>query len=116
MHQPLTKRINNFITSFSNLNGLILVIVIALCLIGMLAVYSASLNMEGSFFKKAFGRQMIWLLLGGLLTAAIYFIQKKLMESEKANSEQSEGAKSCPLTSKMSREGRLPKIQRVLRD
>jgi len=79
MHQPLTKRINNFITSFSNLNGLILVIVIALCLIGMLAVYSASLNMEGSFFKKAFGRQMIWLLLGGLLTAAIYFIQKKLI-------------------------------------
>ncbi|MCK9483013.1 MAG: rod shape-determining protein RodA [Candidatus Marinimicrobia bacterium] len=79
MRQPVTKRISNFISSFSNLNRLVLVIVIVLCLIGMLAIYSASLNMEGSFFQKAFGRQMIWLLMGGLLTAAIFFIQKKLI-------------------------------------
>ncbi|HPC35512.1 MAG TPA: rod shape-determining protein RodA [Candidatus Marinimicrobia bacterium] len=79
MHPPISKRINNFLNSFSNLNLAILVIVGLLCLIGMLSIYSASLNMEGSFFEKIIGRQLIWLVLSSLIAATIYFLQKKLI-------------------------------------
>jgi rod shape determining protein RodA len=79
MRQSIIKRISKFISSLSNLNRLVLAIVIALNLIGLLAVYSASLNMEGSFFQKVFGRQLVWLVVGSLLAAAIFFIQKKLI-------------------------------------
>jgi len=79
MRQSISKRFIHFIGSLSNLNRLIMVIVGLLCLIGLLSVYSASLNMEGSFFQKVFGRQMIWLVIGSLIAAAIYFLQKKLI-------------------------------------
>ena len=45
----------------------------------MLSIYSASLNMEGSFFEKIIGRQLIWLVLSSLIAATIYFLQKKLI-------------------------------------
>ena len=79
MRRSISKRINNFLNSFSNLNLAILVIVGLLCLFGMLSIYSASLNMEGSFFEKIIGRQLIWLVLSGLVAATIYFLQKKLI-------------------------------------
>lgn len=79
MRRSISKRFIHFIGSLSNLNRLIMVIAALLCLIGLLSVYSASLNMEGSFFQKVFGRQMIWLVIGSLIAAAIYFLQKKLI-------------------------------------
>ncbi len=35
--------------------------------------------MEGSFFEKIIGRQLIWLVLSSLIAATIYFLQKKLI-------------------------------------
>jgi len=79
VHRSISKRFTGFISSLSNLNRLIIVIVALLCFIGLLSVYSASLNMAGSFFQKVFGRQLIWLVVGCPIAAAIYFLQKKLI-------------------------------------
>jgi rod shape determining protein RodA len=79
MRRSIINSFNRFIGSLSNLNRLVLVFVALLCIIGILSVYSASLNMEGSFFQKGFGRQIIWLIAGSLVAAAIFFIQKKLI-------------------------------------
>jgi hypothetical protein len=62
MRRSIINSFNRFIGSLSNLNRLVLVFVALLCIIGILSVYSASLNMEGSFFQKGFGRQIIWLI------------------------------------------------------
>ncbi len=79
MRRRLSRQFGDFIGSLSNIHITILVLCVLLSLIGLLAMFSASLNMEGSFLTRPIGRQGLWFLGCGLATAIIYFIQKKLI-------------------------------------
>jgi rod shape determining protein RodA len=56
-----------------------LIVVGLVCIIGLLAVFSASSNENLSFWEKSIGRQVIWMFLGALLVTVIYFFKKELI-------------------------------------
>lgn len=56
-----------------------IVLVSLLCCIGLIALYSASLPVALPLFKKAVGRQFIWMILGLSFASVAFFIQKKLI-------------------------------------
>lgn len=66
-------------TSVSNLNISVVITVSLLCLAGLLALYSASLNIAAPFFKKVVGRQLIWVILGTASMISVVFIQRKTL-------------------------------------
>jgi rod shape determining protein RodA len=73
------KKNNLFDTSVSNLNIIMVITVGLLCLAGLLALYSASLNITAPFFKKVVGRQLVWMILGVACMISVMFIQRKVL-------------------------------------
>ncbi len=73
------RRIKLLNTSVSNLNVAVVVTVGLLCLAGLLALYSASLNITAPFFKKVVGKQLIWMIFGAICMISIIFIQRKTL-------------------------------------
>jgi len=66
----------------SKLNKLktgMLIVVSLVCIIGLLAVFSASSMESLSFWEKSIGRQVIWMFLGTLVATVIYFFKKELL-------------------------------------
>jgi len=63
---------------FSNTNVLLIILVTALCCIGLLALYSASLHIDLPFFKRVVGKQFVWIILGVILATVVFFVQKKI--------------------------------------
>ncbi len=53
--------------------------VLLLCVIGLFALFSASMHVEAPFFKKVIGRQLLWMIMGLLLIFAVFFMQKKIL-------------------------------------
>ncbi|MDO9548331.1 MAG: hypothetical protein Q7J65_05145, partial [Candidatus Marinimicrobia bacterium] len=51
-------------SSISNSNFLIALTVFLLCVAGLMALYSASLHVDASFFKKVIGKQLLWMICG----------------------------------------------------
>jgi rod shape determining protein RodA len=71
---------NKLITEpVSNTNLLILFLVALLALLGLVALYSASLQNQVSFFKRVVGKQLIWMIGGLLASGSVYFIRRKLI-------------------------------------
>jgi len=66
-------------SSISNSNYLIALTVFLLCVAGLMALYSASLHVEASFFKKVIGKQLLWMILGVITMFAIFLLQKKFL-------------------------------------
>ncbi len=64
---------------FSRTNLLIVILVTLLCAFGLVALYSASLHADQTFFHKAIGKQVLWLIFGIILATIVFFIQKKLI-------------------------------------
>lgn len=58
--------------------GLILLVVL-LCSVGLVAVYSASSTSEAPFFQRAAGRQVIWMILGSIVAFIIYITKREIM-------------------------------------
>ncbi|MBN2279422.1 MAG: rod shape-determining protein RodA [Candidatus Marinimicrobia bacterium] len=57
----------------------ILMITFALCVIGVISVYSASLHTGKPFMQNAAGKQMIRMVLGLFVGVFIFFVQKKVL-------------------------------------
>ncbi len=63
----------------SNLYLLLIPIVAALCFIGLIALYSSSQHVEGSFFQKVIGKQLLRMILGLFIAIGVFFVQKRLV-------------------------------------
>ncbi len=66
-------------SSISSGNVLLALTVLLLCVAGLLALYSASLQVDLPFFKKVVGKQLLWMILGIIVMAVIFLIQKKVL-------------------------------------
>lgn len=75
---PKIIRSNSLLPIF-NTNLLLVLVVGLLTLIGILTLYSASLQIDLPFFQKVVGKQIIWAILGIAIAASMYFVQKKLL-------------------------------------
>jgi rod shape determining protein RodA len=62
-----------------NRNLVLILIVLALSAIGLLALYTTSLDQSLPFFKQAVGRQLIWIFIGIILSIIITFINSKVL-------------------------------------
>lgn len=63
----------------ANIYLMLIPVVVLLCAIGLLALYSASTHIDAGFFDKVFGKQILRMLLGISITVLVFFIQKRLI-------------------------------------
>ncbi len=73
------KKTNWITDSVMNTNLLMFITVFLLCISGLVALYSASLHVDAPFFKKVFGKQMLWMIVGLLAILIVFFVQRKLL-------------------------------------
>jgi len=79
MNQIRANSRDSLFEFFSRTNLVMVIFVTLLCAFGLVALYSASLHAEQSFFQKAVGRQLLWLIFGIILATIVFFVQKKLI-------------------------------------
>ncbi|MCD6205659.1 MAG: rod shape-determining protein RodA [Candidatus Marinimicrobia bacterium] len=66
-------------SSISNTNILIAFTVFLLSVAGLMALYSSSLHVDAPFFKKVFGKQLLWMLIGLFAAFSVVLVQKKVL-------------------------------------
>ncbi|MFA4837988.1 MAG: rod shape-determining protein RodA [Candidatus Neomarinimicrobiota bacterium] len=69
---------NDFTKTLSDNNRILIIVVGLLSLIGLSALFSASMHIDLPFLQKVIGRQLIWMLFGVLLMTLIFFLQGKM--------------------------------------
>lgn len=63
----------------SNRNLVLILVILVLSAIGILALYTTSLDQDLPFFKQAVGRQLIWIFIGIVLSIIITLIDTKVL-------------------------------------
>ncbi len=67
------------INKLNKLTAGMFLVVLMLCLVGLVAVYSASSNVDQGFFQRAIGRQVIWMALGLIIASIIFMVKRELL-------------------------------------
>ncbi len=73
------KKINISSKLLSNTSKTMILLILLICGIGLITLYSASLHVNLSFFQKVIGKQVIWMMLGSIVALLLFFVQKKIL-------------------------------------